>query len=378
MSEIYHTEPPTSGKVLLKTSHGDIDIELWSKECPLACRNFVQLSMEGYYSGSPIHRVISGFMMQTGDPTGTGQGGESIYGKDFKDEVHGRIKFNHRGQVAMANSNKPNSNNSQFFITFGECDWLHKKHTIFGKVTGNTIFNLMRIQDVEVDESDRPVDPIEIKSVEIINNPYEDIVPRAIKGTNGDSSGKKNLRVSKKDRKAICDTKLLSIGEDEEDDGDDNGSGPPLIKRGMHSSHDSKFASKRLSSKTAKLAHPPSQEIKEEKSVKMNKATPPSPRGDGPARVTSEERDRGSMVAEPAATTASTRTPKMSLFTKKRAGATRERGGEGNNMPKPAMSALEARREKYKKRKTEHGDREEATLAKLNAFTATLKKPKHR
>jgi len=68
MSEIYHTEPATSGKVLLKTSYGDVDVELWSKEAPLACRNFVQLAMEGYYDNCPIHRVIKDFMMQSGDP----------------------------------------------------------------------------------------------------------------------------------------------------------------------------------------------------------------------------------------------------------------------------------------------------------------------
>jgi cyclophilin family peptidyl-prolyl cis-trans isomerase len=107
---------------------------LFSK-APLACRNFIQLSLEGYYDGNEVHRVIKDFMIQTGDPTGTGKGGSSIWGRPFKDEIHGRIKFNHRGQVAMANENRPNTNQSQFIITLGECDWLNRKHTIFGKVT---------------------------------------------------------------------------------------------------------------------------------------------------------------------------------------------------------------------------------------------------
>jgi peptidyl-prolyl cis-trans isomerase SDCCAG10 len=117
-------------------------------------------------------------MLQTGDPQGDGSGGNSIWGRHFKDEIHGRIKFNHRGQVAMANENKPNTNLSQFFITLGPCDWLDRKHTIFGKVTGNTIYNVMRIGDVDVDEKEKPVDPIRIVSIDVLWNPFDDIVPR--------------------------------------------------------------------------------------------------------------------------------------------------------------------------------------------------------
>jgi peptidyl-prolyl cis-trans isomerase SDCCAG10 len=178
MSNIYHTEPPTKGRVLLKTSQGDIDIELWPKEAPLACRNFIQLCLEGYYDNCPIHRIIKDFMIQMGDPSGSGTGGESIWGRPFKDEIHGRIKFNHRGQVAMANENKPNSNHSQFFITLGSCEWIDRKHTIFGKVTGNTIYNVIRMGEVEVDSTDRPVDKIYIISTEVLWNPFDDIVPR--------------------------------------------------------------------------------------------------------------------------------------------------------------------------------------------------------
>ena len=115
-----------------------------------------------------------------GDPTGTGSGGSSIWGRPFKDEIHGRIKFNHRGQVAMANDNRPNTNQSQFFITLGECEWLNRKHTIFGKITGNTIFNVLKLGEVEVGDQDRPVDPIVISKVEVLWNPFDDIVPRFV------------------------------------------------------------------------------------------------------------------------------------------------------------------------------------------------------
>lgn len=155
-----------------------LDIELWPKEAPLACRNFIQLALEGYYDNTNVCRVVKGFMVQMGDPTGTGAGGESIWGRPFKDEIHGRIKFNHRGQVAMANGNKPNSNQSQFFVTLDNCDWLNGKHTIFGKVTGSTIFNVLRMGEVEVDGKDKPLDNIVIKQMEVLSNPFDDITPR--------------------------------------------------------------------------------------------------------------------------------------------------------------------------------------------------------
>ena len=84
MSNIYILEPPTNGKVLLETSVGPIEIELWSKEAPKACQNFVQHCLDGYYNKTIFHRVVKGFLIQGGDPTGTGDGGESIYGAPFK------------------------------------------------------------------------------------------------------------------------------------------------------------------------------------------------------------------------------------------------------------------------------------------------------
>ncbi|KFM02990.1 Peptidyl-prolyl cis-trans isomerase CWC27, partial [Pygoscelis adeliae] len=119
--------------VLLRTTAGDIDIELWSKEAPKACRNFIQLCMEEYYNNTIFHRVVPGFIVQGGDPTGTGSGGDSIYGAPFKDEFHSRLRFNRRGLVAMANAG-PHDNGSQFFFTLGRADELNNKHTIFGKV----------------------------------------------------------------------------------------------------------------------------------------------------------------------------------------------------------------------------------------------------
>lgn len=81
-------EPPTTAKVVLETNYGVLEIDLWARECPRACRNFIQLCLEGYYDKTIFHRVIKDFMVQGGDPTGTGTGGESIYGEPFPDEFH--------------------------------------------------------------------------------------------------------------------------------------------------------------------------------------------------------------------------------------------------------------------------------------------------
>ena len=84
MSQNYNLEPPTDGKLVFHTSYGDIDVELWPREAPLACRNFVQLALDGYYDGTIFHRVISKFMIQGGDPTGIGDGGASASGTPFR------------------------------------------------------------------------------------------------------------------------------------------------------------------------------------------------------------------------------------------------------------------------------------------------------
>ncbi|KAG2522760.1 hypothetical protein JM18_005614 [Phytophthora kernoviae] len=216
MSNIYITEPATEGKVLLHTSFGDLDVELWPQQAPKACRNFVQLCLEGYYDQTIFHRIIAGFMVQGGDPTSTGNGGESIYDGAFIDEFHSRLRFNHRGLLAMANENKPNTNHSQFFFTLDACDFLDKKHTIFGKITGNTIFNLLSVRDLETDANDHPTNPPKFLSAEVLWNPFEDIVPRATKHKPSEVTVEEVQKKKKRERKATKDLKLLSFGDEEE------------------------------------------------------------------------------------------------------------------------------------------------------------------
>nr|AAD01617.2 cyclophilin-16 [Onchocerca volvulus] len=200
----------TSGKVCMKTTVGDIDIELWSKECPLACRNFIQLCMEGYYNGTIFHRIIRDFIVQGGDPTGTGEGGESIYTTSFKNEFHQRLKFNRRGLVGMASGND-GMNGSQFFFTLNATPDLDKKHTLFGKIVGNTLFNMLRLGECETGNDDKPLRTQKILQVEILSNPFNDIVPR---------EKKKDKKEKRKDPRVVESRKsnILTFGDETEED----------------------------------------------------------------------------------------------------------------------------------------------------------------
>ncbi|KAI0286028.1 cyclophilin-like domain-containing protein [Russula aff. rugulosa BPL654] len=217
---------PTQGRVLLDTTAGDIDIELWSKEAPKACRNFIALAMEGYYDGVIFHRVVPDFLVQTGDRTGTGAGGESFFGEQFEDEIHPRLRFAHRGIVAMANSGKKNSNDSQFFITLDRADELHGKHTLFGRCVGDTIYNVMKIGAMELDDNGRPLYPPKVKSVRIIDNPFDDIVPRITAEEKrvqqrARQAGIREREEAARRKGAKKDTKLLSFGADAEEGEED-------------------------------------------------------------------------------------------------------------------------------------------------------------
>ncbi|OAD52972.1 Peptidyl-prolyl cis-trans isomerase CWC27 like protein [Eufriesea mexicana] len=140
----------------MKTTVGDIESELWAKETQRICRNSIQLCMDGYWDDTIFHRIIKGFITQNGDPTGTGEGGK-IYGEPFKN-----------------------------------------KHTIFGEVTGESIYSMLKLEEVLVDENDKPLYPPRLIKPIILNNPFFDIIPRII------GTGK--------------DLNLLSFGEEAEED----------------------------------------------------------------------------------------------------------------------------------------------------------------
>jgi peptidylprolyl isomerase len=141
--------------VILETNQGVIEIELMPDVAAKACENFHRLVEQGYYNGIIFHRVIKDFMIQGGDPTGTGRAGRSIWGKPFEDELRPDVKFDRPGLLAMANSG-PNTNGSQFFITTVATPWLNMHHTIFGKVISG--FDVVqKIESVATDAHSRPL-----------------------------------------------------------------------------------------------------------------------------------------------------------------------------------------------------------------------------
>jgi cyclophilin family peptidyl-prolyl cis-trans isomerase len=143
----------------MQTTQGPIGLELFDDDAPSTVENFVKLAREGFYDGVIFHRVIPDFMIQGGDPTGTGTGGP---GYQFDDEANDRKVV--RGALAMANAG-PNTNGSQFFIvTADACPWLDGKHTVFGQVSsGMDVVDA--ISAVETDARDRPRDDVRIESV---------------------------------------------------------------------------------------------------------------------------------------------------------------------------------------------------------------------
>ena len=189
----------TKAYVALQTSHGALNLELHCDSAPMTCDNFLQLLSRGYYDGTPFHRLIKSFMIQArlprrpraipsyqpllshpsyspwlsnpsyspllyrdpiqgGDPTGTGSGGESAFGKPFKDEISNKLKHEGRGVLAMANSG-PGTNGSQFYITFKSATHLDGKHTVFGRVVGG-LDTLGKLEGLPTDKEDRPTAPV--------------------------------------------------------------------------------------------------------------------------------------------------------------------------------------------------------------------------
>ncbi|CEM11716.1 unnamed protein product [Vitrella brassicaformis CCMP3155] len=149
----------------IHTTVGDIVVKLFPNEVPRTVENFTVHSRNGYYDNCLFHRVIKGFMLQTGDPNGDGTGGESIWGGEFEDEFHRALKHDRPYTVSMANAG-PNTNGSQFFVTTVPCPWLDNKHTVFGRVVqGMDVCHA--IENVRTDGEDRPYKDIRILTIKI-------------------------------------------------------------------------------------------------------------------------------------------------------------------------------------------------------------------
>ncbi|KAM0712199.1 hypothetical protein Q7P37_011293 [Cladosporium fusiforme] len=155
-------------RVLIHTTLGDITVGLFREQAPKTCHNFATLAATQYYDNVPIHRVIRNFMIQTGDPTGTGRGGSSIYGARFGDEIVPQLTHSAAGVLSMANAG-PDTNGSQFFITLAATRHLDGAHTVFGTVV-NGMDVVERLGSVKTGRADRPVEEVFITSCEVLSS----------------------------------------------------------------------------------------------------------------------------------------------------------------------------------------------------------------
>jgi len=265
MSSIYATEPQTSGRVIVETTHGPLELRLWCRECPSTTKLFLQLCMDGFFNHAVFHRIVPNFLIQTGalrldrrsgtakparSNTGASQAymqkhqaGSALTRRRF--ELNSRIRFNHRGQVAMALRALQDEDEEimatmqpQFFITLDEASNLDGEHVVFGTVTGPTIFNAIRIGQTEVDEAQfSPTDLTEaprIERIKIVENPiHKALVPTPDKEVpwqpkEGNTGTRPNKRKGK--RRGVKNVNILSFGDELEDKSN--------RAAGINSSHD--------------------------------------------------------------------------------------------------------------------------------------------
>ncbi|KAE8383779.1 cyclophilin-like domain-containing protein [Aspergillus bertholletiae] len=235
MSAHYATEPNPTASATINTTFGPLHISLFATQTPLTCRNFLQHCQDGYYTDTIFHRVVPGFIIQGGDPTGTGSGGTSIYedpefeydpeARDpnekvvLRDELHSRLRYNRRGLVGMAKS-EDGSYGSQFFITLGNTEReLNGQCTLFGRIEGDSIYNMVKIAEAErVEGTERPVYPVKITSCEIGElGPLEGkIKKRQITAIR--TAKTEDKPAPKKKKKNKGGKTLLSFGDDGDED----------------------------------------------------------------------------------------------------------------------------------------------------------------
>ncbi|RIA96928.1 cyclophilin-like domain-containing protein [Glomus cerebriforme] len=226
--EFMFKEIKEKGYARIMTNLGSLNIELFCDKAPRTCYNFIMLSKQGYYNGTIFHRKIKNFMIQGGDPTGTGKGGESYWKKDFADEFKRNLSHNERGLMSMANKGK-NTNSSQFFFTFRPCTHLDNKHTIFGKIVGGKEI-LDKMESIPTDESDRPLQEIKIVKVITFVDPYEEYKKKLEKKLSRQNKNmeKKPREKTEKDTTTWFGTKLVLPGTKESINDESRGVGKYL------------------------------------------------------------------------------------------------------------------------------------------------------
>jgi peptidyl-prolyl cis-trans isomerase SDCCAG10 len=332
-------------------------------------RNFVKLCMEGYYDNCGFHRVIDNYIAQTGDPSGSGSGGASIYGQAFADEINTRLKFTRRGIVGMA-SEEQDANESQFFFTLAATPTLNKRHTVFGRIVGNTIYNLEKFKNLEIGENDRPVHPPRILKTTVLVNPFPDIVPRVneIVGQEEEEEAKKK----KKKKKRKKDLNLLSFGDEEEQ------ALMPKKKRVKRAEEEEEpVAAPESSSPAATSSSSSSPSSTQMDIVKDDDDSSPS-RDKAKKKKKKSKKDKSSSSST-AANTLAMQAEFDSLVSDIRGISDAKNGGsvalEAEKQPKEQLTAVQLKRKAYLEKnanKKSKQTREADTLQRLQAFTSLM------
>ncbi len=428
MSQVYSTEPQTTGRVIINTTSGPIDINLWCKECPTITRTFLQLCLDGYYNGMIFHRIINNFLIQSGESrneksivvkeednekymtmygfnnTNGSKNEEAIAGSDEfmtrkRLELSPRIRFNHRGQVAMAlplddedigEGFDASSLTRQFFITLDEAPFLQNKYVIFGTVSGDTIFNALRIGRTEtVDEESGNLVDVEnaptIKSVRIESHLFDDLVmtnedkvPWKI-SQNNESNGKESeMKKRRKKRKGKKDLNVLSFGAEMED-GDDGELGSGIVssydmknvsfpKNSVEKEREIEKAAKKKKSKKKAKDEAESSHIIEDKKVEEDKKL----KEDSDRTTAQKVNNESNKVKQKSENKeVSISIQKSNLIEKD------EISPSKHERKKPKISAVEARRLKYlglKSNASKKGSkqRDDNTMSKLSEFRSKM------
>lgn len=382
MSQVYATEPSTSGLVIFETTHGPLEIQLWCRECPMTTRLFLQLCTDGYYDNMVFHRIVPDFLIQTGairqHNTSSSQAAtmddkyrQAVNAQEALDrrkyEVHSRLRFNHRGQVAMAlgvDDEDSAEIQPQFFVTLDEAPHVNGKHVLFGTITGPTMFNALRIGRTDVDETTYQPTDMEhaprVLSVKIVENPlFTDLVPQEHVPWKGKPQEEEPAKTRKKKRKGKKNVNVLSFGNElEEEDGMDS--------TGIKSSHDvivDKSLSNQVDEKVQDAVITAGNQVVKVKSQPEGKKEEEKPKLPI-AKVKDEPIQRPPSPAKNVATVqAETSAPE-------------HQSAESQQTKKPPKpSAVEARLAKYKKLKSSNKkQREEDTMVKLTAFQGKVRK----
>jgi peptidyl-prolyl cis-trans isomerase SDCCAG10 len=401
MSQVYATEPVTSGRVIFETTYGPLELSLWSKECPTATKLFLQLCMDGFYENMLFHRIVPNFLIQTGALRQVGPGSDPNVVNSHSDEsmeqyrkavgaeealerrkyeVHSRLRFNHRGQLAMALGVSDEDGTAdlqpQFFITLDEAPYLDGKHVIFGTVSGPTIFNALRIGSSEIDEhSNQPVDmehAPRIKSVKIVDNPlHKDLVPQNVVPWRSAAKSVTDKPKKKKKRKGKLDVNVLSFGDELED-----GEAAVSVATGIKSSHDvldgSNTLSKNVDKETAERARESSPDDPKEPAVPKRKR----PRVEEKHTERDQEEDIDSAPIMYSKTKTKSTTTESTVLEASISEPSTEKpaASKEEKQSSKASSIVELRRAKYmNKGKASKKQREEGTMAKLMAFQNKVK-----